>query len=69
MHYRITALGTTPTFADFSVLLLNVYPTHTETVTNVQFRVQTDHVLIDNEPEELCMARLKELGYDVEGRA
>ena len=67
MHYRIMSVASTETSAQFMVMLVNKYPTHTETIKSLTFSVDIDHRLVDNEPNEICLAKLKEFGYDVEG--
>jgi hypothetical protein len=69
MYYRINGIGTTDSEANFIVALIDKFSTHQETVKTITFKVVIDHQLIDDEHYAICEAKLREFGYDIEGRA
>lgn len=69
MHYRLNGVGSTDNQAQFIVALVNKFPTHEETVKILNFGVEIDHRLLIEEQYEICEAKLREFGYDIEGRA
>jgi len=69
MYYRLNSVGSTDSEAHFIVMLINKFPTHQETIKVVNFTVQLDHRLLVEEQHDICEAKLREFGYDIEGLA
>ena len=69
MYYRLNSVGSTDSEAHFICILINKFPTHEETVKVVNFSVQIDHHLLIEEQYEICVANLREFGYDIEGHS